>query len=100
MDEQLARELEEMAEDEVQAVEALFGTLAMRRDGEPRFLVPVRDPERLADRRRGIGLPPVEDDLGLEPGSCHTATSADALEPMASPPVSADLPRRRGPRSP
>ena len=68
MDEQLARELEEMAEEEVQAVGVLFGTLAMRRDGEPRFLVPVRDPERLADLRRAIGVAPVEDDLGLEAG--------------------------------
>ena len=46
----------------------VFGTLALVRDGRPLFLVPVRDPEGLDDRRRAIGLRPVQDDLGLEAG--------------------------------
>ncbi|MGH3210822.1 MAG: DUF6624 domain-containing protein [Trebonia sp.] len=43
----------------------LYGSLIAPRDGEGIVLWPVRDPQQLDTRRRGIGLPSLDEDLDL-----------------------------------
>jgi hypothetical protein len=71
----LAAQIIGLSEDEqahTQAVTArlaadpeLYGSLIAPKDGEGIPIWPVQDPRQLDDRRRGIGLPPLSEDLEL-----------------------------------
>jgi hypothetical protein len=43
----------------------LYGSLIAPKDGDGIVIWPVQDPEQLDARRRGIGLPPLSQDIGL-----------------------------------
>ena len=43
----------------------LYGSLIAPKDGEGILIWPVQDPQQLDTRRRGIGLPPLSEDLEL-----------------------------------
>jgi len=43
----------------------LYGSLIAPKDGEGILIWPAQDPQQLDARRRGIGLPPLSEDLEL-----------------------------------
>jgi hypothetical protein len=59
--------LTDRLESETRGVQ-LYGTLALTRDDETVFLVPVEDLDGLDARRGALGLPLVEDDLDEDAG--------------------------------